>query len=87
MRRHRAVHLGIAVQTDRGLILPVVKHAGDLDIWASAADVTRRSAAARTVKITLDEVGGSTITITSLGALGGIASTRSSTHRRSPSSG
>jgi len=75
VRRHRAVHLGSAVQTDRGLMVPVVKQAGDFDIWASAADVTRRSAAARTAKITLDEVVGSTITIKSLGALGGIAST------------
>jgi 2-oxoisovalerate dehydrogenase E2 component (dihydrolipoyl transacylase) len=75
VRRHRAVHLGIAVQTDRGLMVPVVKHAGDLDIWASAVEVARLSAAARTAKITLDELGGSTITITSLGALGGIAST------------
>jgi 2-oxoisovalerate dehydrogenase E2 component (dihydrolipoyl transacylase) len=75
VRRHPAVHLGIAVQTDRGLMVPVVKHAGELDIWASANEVTRLSAAARTAKITLDELDGSTITITSLGALGGIAST------------
>ena len=75
VRRHRAVHLGIAVQTDRGLMVPVVKHAGDLDLWASAVEVARLSAAARTAKITLDELGGSTITITSLGALGGIVST------------
>ena len=75
VRRHRAVHLGIAVQTARGLMVPVVKHAGDLDLWASADEVARLAAAARTAKITLDELGGSTITITSLGALGGIVST------------
>lgn len=75
VRRHRAVHLGIAVQTDRGLMVPVVKHAGDLDLWASAGEVARLSAAARTTKITLDELSGSTITITSLGALGGVVST------------
>ena len=75
VRRHRAVHLGIAVQTDRGLMVTVVKHAGDLDLWASAGEVSRLSAAARTAKITLDELTGSTITITSLGALGGIVST------------
>jgi 2-oxoisovalerate dehydrogenase E2 component (dihydrolipoyl transacylase) len=75
VRRHRAVHLGIAVQTDRGLMVPVVKHAGDLDIWASAGEVARLAGAARTAKITLDELGGSTITISSLGALGGIVST------------
>jgi 2-oxoisovalerate dehydrogenase E2 component (dihydrolipoyl transacylase) len=75
VRRHRAVHLGIAVQTDRGLMVPVVKHAGDLNLWTSADEVARLSAAARTAKITLDELGGSTITITSLGALGGIVST------------
>jgi 2-oxoisovalerate dehydrogenase E2 component (dihydrolipoyl transacylase) len=75
VRRHRAVHLGIAVQTDRGLMVPVVKHAGDLDIWASAGEVARLAGAARTAKITLEELGGSTITISSLGALGGIVST------------
>jgi 2-oxoisovalerate dehydrogenase E2 component (dihydrolipoyl transacylase) len=75
VRRHRAVHLGIAVQTDRGLMVPVVKHAGDLDLWASAGEVARLAGAARTAKITLDELGGSTITISSLGALGGIVST------------
>jgi 2-oxoisovalerate dehydrogenase E2 component (dihydrolipoyl transacylase) len=75
VHRHRAIHLGIAVQTDRGLMVPVVKRADTLDIWASAAEVARLAAAARAAKITLDELSGSTITITSLGALGGIAST------------
>lgn len=75
VRRHRAVHLGIAVQTDRGLMVPVVKHASDLDIWASAGEVLRLTTAARTAKISLDELSGSTITISSLGALGGIVST------------
>jgi 2-oxoisovalerate dehydrogenase E2 component (dihydrolipoyl transacylase) len=75
VRRHGAVHLGIAVQTDRGLMVTVVKHAGALDVWGSAGEVARLSAAARTAKISLDELTGSTITITSLGALGGIVST------------
>ncbi|MBA3289213.1 MAG: 2-oxo acid dehydrogenase subunit E2 [Acidimicrobiia bacterium] len=75
VHRHRAVHLGIAVQTPRGLMVPVVAHAGDRDLWDSATEVARLSAAARSAKITLSELTGSTITITSLGALGGIVST------------
>jgi 2-oxoisovalerate dehydrogenase E2 component (dihydrolipoyl transacylase) len=75
VRRHHAVHLGIAVQTDRGLMVPVVKHAEQLDVWDSAREVARLSIAARTSKATLDELTGSTITITSLGALGGVVTT------------
>lgn len=75
VRRHRAVHLGIATQTDRGLMVPVVEHAERLDLWTAASEVARLADAARSAKITLDELTGSTITITSLGALGGIVST------------
>jgi 2-oxoisovalerate dehydrogenase E2 component (dihydrolipoyl transacylase) len=75
VNRHSAVHLGIAVQTSRGLMVPVIKDAGSLDLWASATEVARLAEAARTAKITLEELTGSTITITSLGALGGIVST------------
>ncbi|MGD9705540.1 MAG: dihydrolipoamide acetyltransferase family protein [Acidimicrobiia bacterium] len=75
IHRHRAVHLGIAVQTVRGLMVTVVKHAGDRDLWGHADELARLSAAARSAKITLEELTGSTITITSLGALGGIVST------------
>ena len=73
--RFAAVHLGIAAQTEAGLMVPVVRHAETLDLWASAAEVVRLSEAARSGKATRDELTGSTITITSLGALGGIVST------------
>ena len=73
--RHHSVHLGIATQTAKGLMVPVVKHADGDDLWASAEEVARLSAAARNGKITLEELSGSTITISSLGALGGIVST------------
>ena len=73
--RFGAVHLGIAAQTEAGLMVPVVRHAETLDLWASAAEVVRLSEAARSGKATRDELTGSTITITSLGALGGIVST------------
>ncbi len=70
-----AVHLGIATQTQGGLMVPVIRHAETLDMWACAAEVLRLSEAARSGKATRDELTGSTITITSLGALGGIVST------------
>ena len=73
--RFGAVHLGIATQTGGGLMVPVLRHAETLDLWACAAEVSRLAAAARSGKATRDELGGSTITITSLGALGGIVST------------
>lgn len=73
--RHGAVHLGIATQTEAGLMVPVVRHAEALDLWASAAEITRLAEAARTGKAAREELSGSTITITSLGALGGIVST------------
>ena len=73
--RHGAVHIGIATQTEAGLMVPVLRHAESLDLWASAAGVARLAEAARTGKATRDELTGSTITITSLGALGGIVST------------
>ena len=73
--RHGAVHVGIATQTDAGLLVPVLRHAESRDLWSSAAEVARLAEAARAGKATRDELSGSTITITSLGALGGIAST------------
>ncbi|MGV8806004.1 MAG: dihydrolipoamide acetyltransferase family protein [Polaromonas sp.] len=73
--RHGAVHLGIATQTDSGLMVPVLRHAETLDLWASAAEVARLAAAARSGKATRGELSGSTLTVTSLGALGGIVST------------
>ena len=73
--RHGAVHLGIATQTEGGLMVPVIRHAETLDMWACAVEVVRLAEAARSGKATRDELSGSTITITSLGALGGIVST------------
>ncbi len=73
--QYGAAHLGIATQTDGGLIVPVVKHAEALDVWQSAAEVKRVSEAARTGKATTEDLNGSTLTITSLGALGGIVTT------------
>ncbi len=75
VNRHRSVHLGIAAQTPKGLMVPVVMHADARDLWDSAAEVSRLAAAARTNKVTLEELTGSTLTITSLGSLGGIVST------------
>ncbi len=73
--RHGAVHIGIATQTQHGLMVPVVRHAEARSVWAMAAEVARLAEAARTGRATRDELSGSTITISSLGALGGIVST------------
>jgi 2-oxoisovalerate dehydrogenase E2 component (dihydrolipoyl transacylase) len=73
--RFDAVNIGIATQTDAGLMVPVVRHAEARDLWASAAEVARLADAARTGKATREELSSSTITITSLGPLGGIVST------------
>ncbi|TDH60983.1 2-oxo acid dehydrogenase subunit E2 [Dankookia rubra] len=75
IRRHGGVHLGIATQTASGLVVPVVRHAEARDLWGCAAELRRLSEAARAGQAAREELGGSTITITSLGALGGIAST------------
>jgi 2-oxoisovalerate dehydrogenase E2 component (dihydrolipoyl transacylase) len=73
--RYGAVHLGIATQTAGGLMVPVLRHAEACDPWAVAAEVARLAEAARSGKALREELAGSTLTITSLGALGGIAST------------
>ncbi len=73
--RFGAVHLGLATQTDAGLMVPVIRHAESLDLWACAGEIRRLSDAARSGKATREELSGSTITLTSLGALGGIVST------------
>ena len=70
-----AVHVGIATQTDAGLMVPVLRDAGSRDLWANAAEIARLAEAARSGKALRDELTGSTITLTSLGALGGIVST------------
>ena len=75
VHRHRAVHLGVATQTAKGLMVPVVTHAEARDLRSCADEVARLSTAARDNKITLAELTGSTITISSLGSLGGIVST------------
>jgi 2-oxoisovalerate dehydrogenase E2 component (dihydrolipoyl transacylase) len=75
VRRRRAIHIGIATQTPAGLTVPVVRHAEALDIWACAREVARLAQAAREAKASRGELTGSTITISSLGALGGIVST------------
>jgi 2-oxoisovalerate dehydrogenase E2 component (dihydrolipoyl transacylase) len=73
--RHRAVHAGIATQTPDGLKVPVVRHAEARTLWDLADEIKRVSDAARSGKATKEELSGSTITVTSLGKLGGIAST------------
>jgi 2-oxoisovalerate dehydrogenase E2 component (dihydrolipoyl transacylase) len=73
--RYGAVHLGVATQTPDGLKVPVVHDAQALSLWELAAEMRRVSEAARSNKATREELSGSTITITSLGKLGGIAST------------
>jgi 2-oxoisovalerate dehydrogenase E2 component (dihydrolipoyl transacylase) len=73
--RHRAVHVGIATQTPDGLKVPVVRNAQALGLWEVAAEIRRLAERARANKATREELVGSTITVTSLGKLGGIAST------------
>jgi 2-oxoisovalerate dehydrogenase E2 component (dihydrolipoyl transacylase) len=73
--RHRAVHVGIATQTPDGLKVPVVRNADSLGLWEVAASIRQLAERARSNKATREELTGSTITVTSLGKLGGIAST------------
>jgi 2-oxoisovalerate dehydrogenase E2 component (dihydrolipoyl transacylase) len=72
---YNPVHLGIAAQTEAGLMVPVVRNAEARDPWSAAAEVARLAEAARSGKALREELSGSTITITSLGALGGIVTT------------
>jgi 2-oxoisovalerate dehydrogenase E2 component (dihydrolipoyl transacylase) len=73
--RHRPVHIGIATQTPDGLKVPVVQHAEARDLWDLAREIQRVSGAARNGSAPREMLTGSTITVTSLGRLGGIAST------------
>lgn len=73
--RSGRVHLGMATQTDAGLMVPVIRDAQDMNVWQLASEIGRLADAARTGKAKSDELSGSTITITSLGPLGGIATT------------
>lgn len=73
--RHGAVHLGIATQTPAGLSVPVVRHAEARSLWDCAAELSRVAEAARNGSAQREELTGSTITISSLGSLGGVVST------------
>ncbi len=75
LTRHDAVHAGIATQTPMGLVVPVVRNAQANDLWTNATEIARLADAARNGKAVRDELSGSTITITSLGKLGGIVTT------------
>ncbi len=75
LTQYEGIHCGIAAATPNGLMVPVIRHAESLDIWDTAAEVKRLADAARNGKCTKDELTGSTITITSLGAIGGIVTT------------
>ena len=73
--RSGRVHMGMATQTDAGLTVPVIRDAQDRNVWQLATEISRLADAARANKLKPDEMGGGTITITSLGPLGGIATT------------
>ena len=73
--RHGAVHLGMATQTDAGLMVPVIRDAQDKNVWQLASEIARLAEAARTGKAKVEELTGGTLTVTSLGPLGGIATT------------
>ena len=75
LERFAPVHIGIAAQTPNGLMVPVVRHAEARDLWDLARELARVTTAARDGKATREELSGSTITLTSLGPLGGIAAT------------
>lgn len=73
--RSGRVHLGMAAQTDAGLTVPVIRDAQDKNVWQLAAEISRLAEAARANKLKPEELGNGTITVTSLGPLGGIATT------------
>jgi 2-oxoisovalerate dehydrogenase E2 component (dihydrolipoyl transacylase) len=75
IHQHAGVHVGIATQTQTGLMVPVVRHVESLDLWGCAAEIARLADAAKAGTATREELGGSTITITSLGAMGGLVTT------------
>ncbi|MDB5978162.1 MAG: bkdB [Nevskia sp.] len=75
VHRPSALHIGIAAQTPNGLVVPVIRHAETLDLWQAAAEIRRLAEAARSGKASREELSGSSITISSLGPMGGIVST------------
>lgn len=75
IHQHKSINIGIAAQTDNGLMVPVVRDVQELGLWRSAAEVSRLAQAARDNTAKREELTGSTITITSLGKMGGIVTT------------
>ena len=75
LQSYEAVHIGVATQTDIGLVVPVVRNVEARDIWSCAQELTRVTTAAREGTAQLEDMSGSTITLTSLGTLGGISAT------------
>ena len=75
LHQYQALHLGVATQTDRGLLVPVLRHADQMDIWEAAAGIKRLAEMVRQGTLAKDELSGSTITCSSLGKLGGLVST------------
>ena len=75
IHQHGGVHIGIAAQTPNGLVVPVVKHAEARTLWDCAAEVNLLADAAKTGSATREQLSGSTITITSLGSMGGVVTT------------
>ena len=75
LTRHGSVHLGMATQTDGGLMVPVIRDAQNLSVWQLAREIKRLADAARSGKATRDDLMGSTITLSSLGPMGGVTST------------
>ena len=73
--RYEAMHVGIATQTDRGLCVPVIRHAEAMDLWQVAREMRRITDSAKNQSISRSELTGSTFTVTSLGPLGGLAAT------------
>lgn len=73
--QHHGVHVGMAAQTPNGLMVPVIKHAESMDVWNLAEEIIRLGQAAKTGKIKPEELQGGSITLTSLGPLGGVVTT------------
>jgi 2-oxoisovalerate dehydrogenase E2 component (dihydrolipoyl transacylase) len=75
LTRHGAMHLGMATQTEGGLMVPVIRNAQAMSVWQLAGEILRLAEAARSGKAARDELSGSTITLSSLGPMGGVTST------------
>jgi 2-oxoisovalerate dehydrogenase E2 component (dihydrolipoyl transacylase) len=75
VKRYGSVHMGMAAQTPAGLMVPVIREAQDRNLWQLATEITRLAQAARNGSAKPSELSGSTITVTSLGPMGGVATT------------